>query len=81
MCRDESGSLYAHEKAAGGGAASLWPVEFRGEVTATMVYDALPILDHFKRVDDTTLMGLMNGKLEAAFGVSEPYDFLLEREA
>ncbi len=27
-----------------------------------MVYDGQPIFDHFKRVDDTTLMGIMNGK-------------------
>lgn len=80
VCRDDAGELYAHEKAAGGGAASLWPVEFRGEVTATMVYDRLPVLDHFKRVDDRTLVGVMNGKLESTFGVSDPYYFWLERE-
>lgn len=27
-----------------------------------MVYDGRPIIDHFKRVDDTTVMGIMNGK-------------------
>ena len=44
------------------GEASLWLEEFRGEVTATMVYDGAPIHDHFKMVDDDTAMGIMNGK-------------------
>ncbi|XVU29250.1 DUF4334 domain-containing protein [Actinoplanes sp. CA-054009] len=61
VCRGEDGKLFANEAMAKGG-ASLWMVEFRGEVTATMVYDGRPVLDHFKRVDDTTLLGVMNGK-------------------
>jgi hypothetical protein len=44
------------------------------------VYDRMPVFDHFKKVDDTTLMGIMNGKLEAAFGVSDLYYFWLERD-
>ena len=42
-----------------------------------MVYDGQPILDHFKRVDDDTLMGIMNGKGILADG--QHYYFLLER--
>ncbi|QNP66590.1 DUF4334 domain-containing protein [Streptomyces genisteinicus] len=61
VCRDASGALYSDTEL-GQGEASLWTVEFRGETTATMVYDGRPVLDHFKRVDDTTLMGIMNGK-------------------
>lgn len=80
LCRDEQGELYSNLKAGGGGEASLWPVGFRGEVTATMVYDKMPVFDHFKKVDDDTLMGIMNGKLEAAFGVADLYYFWLERE-
>ena len=80
VCRAEDGTLYAETAAAGGGSASLWAVAFRGEVTATMVYDALPVLDHFKAVDDDTLMGIMNGKLEQVFGTADPYYFWLERE-
>ncbi len=79
VCRDEAGELYAHTTAAGGGAASLWPVGFRGEVTATMVYDAVPVFDHFKKVDDNTLMGIMNGKLEQLYGITELYYFWLVR--
>ena len=80
VCRDDDGELYSNKEAGGGGEASLWPVAFRGEVTATMVYDRLPVLDHFKKVDDDTLMGIMNGKLEAAFGVKDLYYFWLERD-
>jgi hypothetical protein len=36
--------------------------EFRGEVTATMVYDAVPIHDHFKEVDDSAVIAITNGK-------------------
>lgn len=61
VCRDENGNLYSNVEL-GHGEASLWNAEFRGEVTATMVYDGQPVLDHFKRVNDTTLMGIMNGK-------------------
>lgn len=81
MCVGEDGELYSNLKAGGGGEASLWPVEFRGETTATMVYDNMPVFDHFKKVDDDTLMGIMNGKLESAFGISDLYYFWLEREA
>ena len=80
VCRDENGELYSNKDAGGGGEASLWEVGFRGEVTATMVYDRMPVFDHFKHVDDRTLMGIMNGKLEAAFGVADLYYFWLERD-
>ncbi|NYG58285.1 hypothetical protein BJ980_001208 [Nocardioides daedukensis] len=80
VCRDEAGQLVANEKAAGGGGASLWNLEFRGEVTATMVYDRLPVFDHFKAVDENTLMGIMNGKLQSTYGISDLYYFWLERE-
>ncbi|WP_221177413.1 DUF4334 domain-containing protein [Nocardioides marmoriginsengisoli] len=80
ICRDEDGALYSNTKYAGGGYSSLWEVGFRGETTATMVYDAMAVFDHFKRVDDTTVMGIMNGKLEAAFGTADLYYFWLERD-
>jgi hypothetical protein len=81
VCRGEDGELYSNVDAGGGGEASLWEVAFRGEVTATMVYDRMPVLDHFKAVDDATLMGIMNGKLAGTFGVDDLYYFWLEREA
>ncbi|MFT3660797.1 MAG: DUF4334 domain-containing protein [Gordonia sp. (in: high G+C Gram-positive bacteria)] len=61
VCRNDDGELYSNTEI-GKGEASLWPVEFRGEVTASMVYDGQPVIDHFKRVDENTLMGIMNGK-------------------
>ncbi|GHA07949.1 hypothetical protein GCM10010372_04070 [Streptomyces tauricus] len=76
MCRDAAGRLYSNREL-GKGEASLWTVEFRGETTATMVYDGQPVLDHFKQVDDTTLMGIMHAK-----GVPDEgpfYYFFLER--
>ncbi|MCF8608796.1 DUF4334 domain-containing protein [Gordonia sp. HY285] len=60
VCRAEDGELYSNLEI-GKGPASLWMVEFRGELTASMVYDGQPVIDHFKRVDDDTLMGVMNG--------------------
>jgi hypothetical protein len=58
-----------------------WEVGFRGETTATMVYDRMPdVRTTHKLVDDATLMGIMNGKLESAFGVSDLYYFWLERD-
>lgn len=61
VCRDAQGELYSNVEL-GKGEASLWMVEFRGEVTASMVYDGRPVIDHFKRVDADTVMGIMNGK-------------------
>lgn len=54
--------------------ARLRAVEHRGVVTAGMVYDHLPIIDLFRRVDDTTLLGVMD--LRGA----PPYFFILERD-
>ncbi|MFE9059831.1 DUF4334 domain-containing protein [Streptomyces mutabilis] len=78
VCRDADGELYSNVEL-GQGEASLWTVEFRGESTATMVYDGRPVLDHFKRVDDNTLMGVMNGKGIPADGPF--YYFFLDRVA
>ena len=44
------------------GAASLWMEEFRGEVTASMVYDGMPIHDHFKEIDENAVLAITNGK-------------------
>ncbi|MCS7477968.1 DUF4334 domain-containing protein [Umezawaea endophytica] len=79
ICRAADGTLHS-DTAAGKGEASLWNVEFRGEVTATMVYDGMAVLDHFKRVDDTTLMGVMNGKPGLVLGNGGLFYFGLERE-
>ncbi len=51
------------------GTAVLRRVEFRGQVSAAMIYDRRPIIDHFRRIDDQTVMGIMDqrGKIEIYF--------------
>ncbi|MCG5432940.1 DUF4334 domain-containing protein [Mycobacterium sp. MYCO198283] len=61
VCLDADGNRFSNTEAMKG-EASLWMEEFRGEVTATMVYDGRPVHDHFKRIDDHAVMGIMNGK-------------------
>lgn len=77
ICRGADGELFSDVKG-GNGEASLWMVDFRGEVTATMVYDGMPVFDHFKRVGPDTLMGVMNGKKVLDNG--EHYWFVLDRD-
>lgn len=40
--------------------ARLRMMEYRGKVSATMVYDHLPIHDVFRKVDDDTVLGIMD---------------------
>lgn len=61
ICLDEDGNKFSNVEL-GKGEATLWVEEFRGEQLATMVYDGQPLHDHFKRIDDDTVMGIMNGK-------------------
>ncbi|MBF6203970.1 DUF4334 domain-containing protein [Streptomyces gardneri] len=78
ICRAEDGSLFSDVEL-GGGEATLWNIEFRGEVTATMVYDGRPVFDHFKWLEENTLMGIMNGRPELVLAGGEYFYFLLER--
>ncbi|RBP06230.1 GXWXG protein [Roseiarcus fermentans] len=57
--------------------ARLRMTEFRGVVTATMIYDQLPINDVFRRVDADTVLGLMDQR-----GAEAPdyFFFTLTRE-
>ena len=52
ICLDADGNKFSSVEL-GNGEASLWMEEFRGEVTATMVYDGQPVHDHFKRSTTT----------------------------
>lgn len=54
--------------------ARLRMLKYRGKVSATMMYDYLPINDVFAKVDENTVLGLMDCK-----GMSEPFFFTLER--
>ena len=50
--------------------------EYRGVVSATMCYDALPVNDVFRKVDDQTLLAVMDLR-----GMERPFLFVLRREA
>jgi hypothetical protein len=56
-------------------AARLREVEHRGTVSAAMLYDALPIVDHFRRVADDVVLGLMDMR-----ALPEPFFFVLRRD-
>lgn len=71
ICLDADGERTVNDML---GAATLRMVEYRGVSTATMVYDKHPIFDHFRRVDDDTVLGLMDRKGEDA-----PLAFTLRR--
>ncbi len=51
-------------------------IEFRGETTASLIYDQQPIMDYFRKIDDNTVVGAgeVKGKPGYLF-------FYLEREA
>jgi hypothetical protein len=54
--------------------ARLRLMEHRGRVSATMIYDFLPIHDVFRQVDDATRLGLMDMR-----GMDQPFFFVLRR--
>jgi hypothetical protein len=80
ICLDDNGAKFSNTEWMKG-EASLWIEEFRGEPVATMVYDGVPIHDHFKMVDPDTAMGIMNGKgaLDFSSGTGRHLYFYLER--
>lgn len=55
--------------------ARMRNIEHRGVVTAAMIYDHLPIIDVFRRVDPTTLLGVMDKR-----DLSQPYFFVLSQD-
>ena len=55
--------------------ARLRMTEYRGKVSATMVYDQKAINDVFRRVDENTVLGVMDLKAENY----RPFFFVLER--
>jgi hypothetical protein len=56
-------------------AARLIVAEYRGVSSATMIYNDKPITDVFRKIDNDTVLGLMDMK-----GMSVPFFFKLERE-
>lgn len=73
VVHDEQGQRTASDVM---GSATVRMVEFRGVVTATMVYDQHPVFDHFRRLSDDTLLGVMDRK-----GEDHPLVFSLTRSA
>jgi Domain of unknown function (DUF4334)/GXWXG protein len=55
--------------------ARLRDLRHRDKVSAAMIYDQLPIIDVFRRIDDTTLLGLMDMR-----ALPRPYFFVLTRD-
>lgn len=56
-------------------AARFARVEFRGRLSAAMIYDRQPVIDHFRRIDARRLLGLMQTR------AAPPYFFLLTAES
>jgi hypothetical protein len=56
--------------------ARLRMMEYRAKVSATMIYDYLPINDSFRRIDDNTVLGVMDYK-----SLSQPFFFILRRSS
>lgn len=54
--------------------ARLRMMEHRGKLSATMIYDHLPIHDHFRKGSENMLLGLMDYKASP-----QPFFFLLHR--
>jgi hypothetical protein len=52
--------------------ARIRAVEHRGVVGAAMVYDRLPVIDHFRRLGEGELLGLMDAR-----NLRQPYFFRL----
>lgn len=59
LCRSPDGSIYSYEKL---GLARLREVALRGTISAAMIYDKQPIIDHFRRVNDDMVVGAMDAK-------------------
>ncbi len=55
--------------------ARLRMIEHRGVTTAAMIYDALPVIDVFRRVGPDVVIGAMDMR-----GLPSPFFFLLERD-
>jgi hypothetical protein len=54
--------------------ARLRMMEYRGKVSATMIYDYLPINDAFRKIDENTVLGVMDFKT-----LPQPFFFTLKR--
>jgi hypothetical protein len=55
--------------------ARLRMMQFRGLLSATLVYDDIPVEDVFRSMNEETMLGLMNLK-----GLGQPFFFVLRRD-
>ncbi len=55
--------------------ARLRMTEYRGKSSATMIYDQLPINDIFRKLDDNTVLAVMDNRT-----VKDPFFFKLIRD-
>ncbi|WP_462249649.1 DUF4334 domain-containing protein [Ekhidna sp.] len=55
--------------------ARMRMIKYRGKVTGTMAYDSKGIFDHFAKIDENSMLGVMDLK-----GASQPYFFVLTRD-
>lgn len=55
--------------------ARLRMTSYRGKTSATMIYDQLPINDVFHKIDENSVLGIMDLK-----GMKKPFFFILRRE-
>ena len=55
--------------------ARLRVIEFRGKTSAAMVYDNFPIIDSFRKVNENTVLGVMDYK-----AMDKPFFFILKRD-
>lgn len=78
LVTNEAGEIVPDTSATGGAGASLWEVSFRGRPSASMVYDRMPVIDHFAVAGPDTLLAVMNGRGTVHEG--KHFWFVLERE-
>lgn len=55
--------------------ARLRMTTYRGKLSATMIYDQLPVKDVFRKIDQDAVFGVMDFK-----GMESPFFFILRRE-
>ncbi|EOD47327.1 Transcription factor [Neofusicoccum parvum] len=60
------------------GRAQIREVKYRGIVSTCVIFDSYPIMDHFRRVSDNTLMGLLDAK-EKVLKDAGPYYFWIRK--
>jgi len=77
VCISKDGNLFSDTESMNG-EATIWPIEFRGKVSTSLVYDGVPTVAHFRKVDENTLIGIRDGK-DALDEKGNFFYFFLER--